>query len=158
MANKPATRALGNSVVALEPETGKEVWSYQRPSGLVSARGVAYWPGDRKNPPRIFFTSGHKLVALNAKTGQPDPGFGQGGEIPMDVPFAEVPTIYKNVIIVGANVYGPGETNLHPQDEVAAGSASSAVSLRRTPAAWLEILPRRYSRYHSRPAISAPSR
>ena len=39
----------------------------------------------------------------------------------MDVPFAEVPTIYKNVIIVGANVYGPGETNLHPQDEVAAG-------------------------------------
>jgi glucose dehydrogenase len=111
----------GNRVVALEPETGKEVWSYQRPTGLVSARGVAYWPGDRKNPPRIFFTSGHKLVALNAKTGQPDPGFGQGGEIAMDVPFAEVPTIYKNVIIVGANVYGPGETNLHPQDEIAAG-------------------------------------
>jgi glucose dehydrogenase len=111
----------GNRVVALEPETGKEIWSYQRPTGLVSARGVAYWPGDRENSPRIFFTSGHKLVALNAKTGQPDPGFGQGGEITMDVPFAEVPTIYKNVIIVGANVYGPGETNLHPQDEVAAG-------------------------------------
>jgi glucose dehydrogenase len=111
----------GNRVVALDPETGKEIWTYQRPTGLVSARGVAYWAGDRKNSPRIFFTSGHKLVALDAKTGRPDPGFGQGGEIMMDVPFAEVPTIYKNVIIVGANVYGPGETNLHPQDEIAAG-------------------------------------
>jgi glucose dehydrogenase len=111
----------GNRVLALEPETGKEVWSYQRPTGLVSARGVAFWSGDPDDPPRIFFTSGHKLVALNAQTGRPDSKFGQGGEISMDVPFAEVPTIYKNVIIVGANVYGPGETNLHPQDEVAAG-------------------------------------
>jgi len=108
----------GNRVVALDPDSGKEIWVYQRPSGLVSARGVAYWPGDVKNPPRLFFTSGHQLVALNARTGQPDPGFGDAGEITMDVPFAEVPTIYKNVIVVGANVYGPGETNPHPQDEV----------------------------------------
>lgn len=109
----------GNRVLALDPDTGKEIWVYQRPKGLVSARGVAYWPGDGKNPPRLFFTSGHQMVALNARTGQPDPGFGNGGEITMEVPFAEVPTISKNVIIVGANVYGPGETNLHPQDEVA---------------------------------------
>jgi glucose dehydrogenase len=111
----------GNRVLALEPETGKEIWSYERLGGLVSSRGVAYWSGDPDNPPRIFFTSGHQMVALNAETGKPDPHFGTNGEITMDVPFAEVPTIYKNVIIVGANVYGPGETNLHPQDEVWAG-------------------------------------
>jgi glucose dehydrogenase len=111
----------GNRVVALEPETGKEIWSYERKGGLVSARGVAYWSGDSDNPPRIFFTSGHKLVALIATTGKPDPKFGDGGEVMMEVPFAEVPTIWKNVIIVGANVYGPGETNTHPQDEIAAG-------------------------------------
>jgi glucose dehydrogenase len=111
----------GNRVVALEPETGKEIWSYERKVGLVSARGVAYWSGDSDNPPRIFFTSGHKLVALIATTGKPDPKFGDGGEVMMEVPFAEVPTIWKNVVIVGANVYGPGETNTHPQDEVAAG-------------------------------------
>ena len=111
----------GNRVLALDPDTGKEIWVYQRKTGLVSARGVAYWPGDGKNPPRLFFTGGHQMVALNARTGQPDPGFGDGGEITMDVPFAEVPTIYKNIILVGANVYGPGETNLHPQDEVSAG-------------------------------------
>lgn len=111
----------GNRVLALDPDTGTEIWVYHRPSGLVSARGVAYWPGDRRHPPRLFFTSGHKLVAINALTGQPDPAFGEGGEVTMDVPFAEVPTIYKNIILVGANVYGPGETNLHPQDEVSAG-------------------------------------
>src|SRR2546423_7423028 len=34
----------GNRVVALEPETGKEVWHYELPEGLASFRGVAYWP------------------------------------------------------------------------------------------------------------------
>jgi quinoprotein glucose dehydrogenase len=108
----------GNRVLALDPDTGKEIWIYERPKGLVSARGVAYWPGDGKNPPRLFFTSGHQMVALDAKTGKPSVGFGDGGEIAMDVPFAGVPTIYKNLIIVGAYVYGPGEPNPHPQDEV----------------------------------------
>ncbi len=111
----------GNRVVALEPETGKEIWVYHRPNGLVSTRGVAYWPGDGKVGPRLFFTSGHKLVALKAKTGEPDAGFGDNGEVLMDVPFAEVPTIYKDIVLVGANVYGPGETNMHPQDEISAG-------------------------------------
>jgi len=111
----------GNRVLALDPDTGKEIWVYQRPNGLVSARGVAYWPGDGTRGPRLFFTSGHKLVGISAESGKLDPAFGDGGEITMDVPFAEVPTIYKNIILVGANVYGPGETNLHPQDEVSAG-------------------------------------
>ena len=113
--------AAGNRVVALEPETGKEIWQYELKTGLVPQRGVAYWPGDSDNPPRIIFTSLHKLVALDARTGKLDPKFGDGGEVTMDVPFAEVPTIYKNVVLIGANVYGPGETNLHPQDEVWAG-------------------------------------
>jgi quinoprotein glucose dehydrogenase len=111
----------GNRVLALDPDTGKEVWVYERPKGLVSARGVAYWAGDGQHPARLFFTSGHKLVAISAETGKLDTTFGDGGEITMDVPFAEVPTIYQNVILAGANVYGPGETNLHPQDEVSSG-------------------------------------
>jgi glucose dehydrogenase len=111
----------GNRVVALEPETGREIWRYELKSGVASQRGVAYWPGDRNNPPRILFTSGHKIVALNASTGKLDPGFGKEGELTMEVPFAGVPTIYKNIIIVGMNVFGPGEPNPHPQDEVPGG-------------------------------------
>ena len=109
--------AAGNRVVALDPDTGKEIWHFQVESGLVPQRGVAYWPGDRDNKARIIFTNKHKLVAIDAMTGKLDPKFGDGGEVTMDVPFAEVATIYKNLILVGANVYGPGETNMHPQDE-----------------------------------------
>jgi quinoprotein glucose dehydrogenase len=111
----------GDKVVALDPDTGKEVWRYRLKSGTASQRGVAYWPGDKNNPARIFFLTGHKLVGLNAKTGQLDPGFGNEGEMTMDVPFAGVPTIYKNVVVVGMNVFGPGEPNPHPQDEVPVG-------------------------------------
>ena len=32
-----------------------------------------------QNPPRILFTSGSKLIALNANTGKIDPGFGNEG-------------------------------------------------------------------------------
>ena len=61
------------------------------------------------------------MVALNAKTGKLDPGFGNEGEMTMDVPFAGVPTIYKNVILVGMNMFGPGEEHLHQKDEEPGG-------------------------------------
>ena len=40
-----------NKVVALEPDTGKEIWHYDVTGGAPSRRGVAYWPGDRNNGP-----------------------------------------------------------------------------------------------------------
>jgi quinoprotein glucose dehydrogenase len=111
----------GNRVVALDPETGAEIWRYELKIGAASQRGVSYWAGDKENPPRILFLTGHKMVALNAKTGKIDPGFGNEGELTMDVPFAGVPTIYKNVILVGMNMFGPGEEHLHQQDELPGG-------------------------------------
>ena len=36
----------GDRVVALEPETGREIWSYPVKQGLASFRGVAYWAGE----------------------------------------------------------------------------------------------------------------
>src|SRR5262245_1412236 len=60
----------GNRVVALEPETGKEIWSHELKEGQASFRGVSYWPGDKNDPPRIFFTTARKMVALNAVTGE----------------------------------------------------------------------------------------
>ena len=35
-----------NRVVALEPETGKEIWRHPVTGGAPSRRGVAYWPGE----------------------------------------------------------------------------------------------------------------
>jgi quinoprotein glucose dehydrogenase len=67
-------------VLALEPETGRELWRYESQGDAPSSRGVAFWPGDGQNPPRIFFTAGRRRVALNANTGKVDPGFGKEGE------------------------------------------------------------------------------
>ena len=105
----------GNRVVALEPETGKEIWRYELSEGLASFRGVAYWPGDGVNPPRILFTSLRKLMALNAQTGKLDTEFGNKGHIDLDIAYAGVPAIFKNVILMGSNFYGPGMQHIGPQ-------------------------------------------
>jgi len=91
-----------NRVVALESETGKELWRYAVTGGAPSRRGVAYWAGEGGNP-RIIFTVGRRLIALNATTGALDPGFGKDGEVDMVVPYNSVPLVHKNVVVVGAN-------------------------------------------------------
>ena len=65
-------------IVALEPETGKLLWSYELPGEANPAvRGLEFYPGDPHSPPQIVFgTSDAKLISLNANTGKPVPGFG----------------------------------------------------------------------------------
>src|SRR5215471_13055358 len=92
-----------NRVVALEPETGKEIWSYRLPGGAPSRRGVAYWPGQGADLSRIFFTSGRRLIALDARTGTIVTGFGKDGEVDLGIPYNSVPGIYRNVVVVSAN-------------------------------------------------------
>ena len=92
-----------NAVLALEPESGKELWRYPVNGSQPSRRGVSYWPGDPNNSPRIIFTTGRRMVGLNAKTGKLDPGFGKEGEVDLEVPYDSPPVIYKNVLLVGAN-------------------------------------------------------
>lgn len=92
---------IGNAIVALQPETGKEIWRHPVTDG-VARRAVSYWPGDKDHKPRIFYSNGKNLFALDAKTGEIDPGFGKGGMVELGVPYAYPPTVYKNVLIVGA--------------------------------------------------------
>ncbi|HET9363098.1 MAG TPA: hypothetical protein VFO58_25285, partial [Vicinamibacterales bacterium] len=44
-----------NRVVAIEAETGKEIWQSLVTGAAPSRRGVAYWAGDATSAPRIFF-------------------------------------------------------------------------------------------------------
>ena len=99
----------GTRVVALDAETGAEIWSHEEPrpegqqfGGGVSGRGVGYWPGDGRHGPRILVTAGSKLIALDAATGKLAEGFGAGGYAEMVVGYGGTPTIYRNVAIVGA--------------------------------------------------------
>jgi quinoprotein glucose dehydrogenase len=90
-------------VVALEPETGTVVWEHTIAGGALSRRGVAYWAGEGSLPPRIIFTAGRRLIAVSARTGERDFGFGTDGAVDIGVPYNSVPLVYKNVVVVGAN-------------------------------------------------------
>jgi len=93
---------LGNAVVALEGDTGKEIWRHPVATG-IARRAVAYWPGDRDHGARIIYSNGNSLFALDAKTGRIETGFANKGELALGVPYTYPPTVYKNVLVVGAS-------------------------------------------------------
>jgi len=106
----------GGRVVALEPETAKEIWTYEVKDGAPATRGLEFWAGDKNSPATVFFgTSSGKLIALNAKTGKPIPGFGNEGIVDMKpgalnglensmFGLSSPPIVYQNVVITGAHV------------------------------------------------------
>ncbi len=52
----------GRQVVALDADTGKEIWTHPATGGNVATRGIGYWPGDGSNPARVLYTVGTKNV------------------------------------------------------------------------------------------------
>jgi glucose dehydrogenase len=104
--------SAGSRIFALDPESGQVQWIFDAP-GIVSRRGVAYWPGDGVTPPRIYSGAGDKLLALDAKSGKPATTFGAAGYVDLtasirgdvDGRFSLMspPAIYKNIVITGGN-------------------------------------------------------
>jgi quinoprotein glucose dehydrogenase len=105
---------IHHTIVALEPETGKEIWKYSVGRAAAPLRGVSYWPGDKTHPAQIMAgTSDGMLLAINAKTGKLVPGFAKEGALDLrpgvvgkftNAPYhvASPGAIYGNVIITGA--------------------------------------------------------
>ncbi|HZV36697.1 MAG TPA: PQQ-binding-like beta-propeller repeat protein, partial [Verrucomicrobiae bacterium] len=69
----------GEDMVALNAETGVEVWRFE-PEGRPAFRGLVYWRGTKGAPERIFFCAGQFLYALAPKTGKPVASFGNRGK------------------------------------------------------------------------------
>lgn len=90
-------------VVAIDPVSGGVLWSHTVEGAGPSRRGVAYWAGADGLGPRIFFTSGSRLLAIDAASGAPSAGFGEGGTLDIGVPYLSVPLVFENVVVVGAN-------------------------------------------------------
>jgi quinoprotein glucose dehydrogenase len=90
-------------VVALRAESGAEIWRFELEQGAPSRRGLSFWPGDGVVPPRIFFTTGRTLVALDAGTGRKALDFGNAGEVPMPTSYNAAPTSFEDLLIVGSN-------------------------------------------------------
>src|SRR5207253_5391757 len=105
-------------IIALDPETGKELWSFDpridrtESANLFINRGAAYWSSGPQR--RIFVgTLDGRLFSIVAETGKLDDSFGLGGWLDLRdgageahpnrrIGMTSPPAIYKNVVICGS--------------------------------------------------------
>src|SRR5512134_2292322 len=125
-----ATAGTRRAVVALEPRTGEIKWTYSMDEGeratrwaprQLSGRGLSYWTDGKGDERILYVTTGYRLVALNAKNGQPIQGFGTAGVVDLkqgvlingkqaDLEKSEIglhstPTIVNDMVIVGSSMF-----------------------------------------------------
>lgn len=121
-------------VIALDPISGKERWTYDakvpRDAGWgdFASRGVSFWR--RGDDRRIFFaTLDARLIALEARTGKPISSFGDAGVVDLrkglripptgftDYEVTSPPAIVGNTVVVGSGI-ADGTSQPHPSGEV----------------------------------------
>jgi quinoprotein glucose dehydrogenase len=105
-------------VVALDAQTGREIWKYELPhNDQPATRGVEYWSGSANEPSRIVFgTRGGRLIALRAATGEPEQNFARHGVLDLKTPevmngfpvaplgMSSPPLVFDNLVITGSRV------------------------------------------------------
>jgi quinoprotein glucose dehydrogenase len=117
-----STGGSRRAVFSLDAATGELLWVHSENEGergrnaprQLSGHGLSYWT-DGKEERIVYVTPGYQMVALNAKTGQPIPGFGVNGIVDLkkdddqqidlitgEVGLHSTPLIAKDVIVVGA--------------------------------------------------------
>lgn len=117
-----------NSLIALNVETGKEIWIHANLRGLAR-RGINYWESEDKKDKRLIFTLNNTLQAIDAVTGKSIMSFGDNGYVDMREGLGREPlsvrrvqammpgVIYEDLVIVGSS---PGEGFFSPPGYVRA--------------------------------------
>jgi quinoprotein glucose dehydrogenase len=117
-----STGGSRRAVVAIDPETGEELWIHSEREDSrgaaaprqLSGRGLSYWT-DGQEERILYVTPGYRLIALNAKTGMRVTTFGTDGVVDLkqdndqvidplssEIGLHATPMIAKNVVIIGA--------------------------------------------------------
>jgi len=110
-------QGTGNSIVALEAATGKEIWSHAN-QGAIGARGLNYWESPDRSDRRLLYLNAGMLTALNAKTGDLIPTFGDNGKVDLrdalwrqarnPLQTSNPGRIFENLIIMSLPAQGAG--------------------------------------------------
>lgn len=125
--------AGANGIFALNPETGQQLWHYE--AKQVALRGLAYWPGDKLTHPRVYAGVKGGMVAIDAVTGKPAPGFANEGLLDLrqgvlgDLADAKIslqspPSVYRDLVITGS-ANGEGAPTLGAYGDIRAWDAKS---------------------------------
>ena len=111
--------AVNNDVIALDAESGKEVWRFavnlRKGAPFLAMRGLAYYKQPETNgacAERILLnTQDARLIALDALTGELCQGFGANGQVSLLTGMGDVtpgyyyvtsaPTIVRGRVVVG---------------------------------------------------------
>jgi len=110
-----------NRVIAVDPATGKEKWTYDPKIDLtegyseVTSRGVSTWADRTTGKRRIYVaTIDARLIALDAATGEPCKDFGQDGQVDLtrdvrlvdrgDYQVTSPPAVIGDLLIVGSSM------------------------------------------------------
>jgi quinoprotein glucose dehydrogenase len=128
------TVGLSRHLACMDPGTGEVIWTYRHDEkGRVGARagtgwGLAYWT-DGKEERVLYVTRSYQLVSLDAKTGRPDPNFGDGTEVDLRkdwdhevdprtgvVGLHAAPTIVRDTVVVGTASASTGPGHLRGFD------------------------------------------
>ena len=117
-----ATAGFRRAAVAIDPGTGETLWMYRLDEGERggnaprgnSGRGVGYWT-DGVEARVLLITPAYHMVSLDAKTGLPDPAFGDDGIVDLKLGLgreldlvndrigsSSPPVVVGDVIVVGA--------------------------------------------------------
>jgi quinoprotein glucose dehydrogenase len=127
------TAGARRTVVAAKADTGETLWTWRPDEGArfdqaprKVHRGVAYWSDGRGNDRIVVVTPGFHLVALDAKSGRPVPGFGRDGMVDLftqldndtkldptgKIGNSSPPVISNDVIVVGPALTPGGRVNI----------------------------------------------
>ncbi len=124
-----------NRIIALDPETGREKWAFDPHLDRIgyygddfTCRGLATWV----DPERPAGAACHRtiyeavldgrLVAVDAATGKPCAGFGNGGQVSLlagskiankgEEHFTSAPAVVGDVVIVGSGINDNGRVDM----------------------------------------------
>jgi quinoprotein glucose dehydrogenase len=122
------TAGTRRSVIAIDAKSGEVIWTHSLREGQraavsprqLSGHGVAYWTDGRGDERILYVTTGYRLVALDAKTGQLIEGFGEDGIV--DLKLGVVRSVDEQIDLNEGEI-GLHSTPLVARDYVIVGGA-----------------------------------
>lgn len=115
------TAGSRRDAIAVDAATGETLWMYRLDEGergdravRTQNRGLAYWTDGKGDARVLLISPGFQLIALDARTGRPIPGFGKNGIVeltegldrdvvkPGQIGSSSPAIVIRDVVVLGA--------------------------------------------------------